>query len=107
VYDEHMFLVKLSIWSRKIHRYLVILISVIGLVMMVTGFKMHKVLEGEDIFPFFDYAATRTLHNQLSTVFAITLGAMMVTGIYMYIYPWLIQLSRRKTVTPPTPPSQT
>jgi hypothetical protein len=97
-----MNLVKLTIWSRKIHRYLVILISVIGLVMMVTGFKMHKVLEGEDVLPFLDYTATRTLHNQLSTLFAIVLGLMIATGIFMYIYPWLVQLSRKKPSNPPT-----
>jgi hypothetical protein len=93
-----MSLVKLSIWSRKIHRYLVILISVIGLVMMVTGFKMKQATEGVIVFPFFDSTATRTLHNQLSTLFAIVLGIMMLTGLFLFLYPWIIKLTRKKTV---------
>jgi hypothetical protein len=92
-----MNLVKLAIWSRKIHRYLVILISVIGLVMMVTGYKMHQASEGNVVFPFIDSAGTRTLHNQLSTLFAVVLGGMILTGIFMYIYPWIVQLTRKTT----------
>lgn len=90
-----MFLTKLSIWARKIHRYLVILISVIGLVMSVTGYKMHEALEGTNVLPFIDYAAARVLHNQLSTLFAIVLGIMMFTGIFLFLYPWIIKLTRK------------
>jgi len=98
MYDENMSLVKLSIWARKIHRYLVILISVIGLVMMVTGYKMKQATEGVVVLPFIDYHAARVLHNQLSTLFAVILGIMMLTGIFLFLYPWIIKLSRKNTV---------
>jgi hypothetical protein len=90
-----MSLAKLSVWSRKIHRYLVILISVIGFVMMVTGYKMKQATEGVVVLPFLDYAATRTLHNQLSTLFAVVLGIMMLTGIFLFLYPWIIKMTRK------------
>jgi len=90
-----MNLVKLAIWAKKIHRILVVFITISGLIMMVTGFKMKQATQGIIVLPFFDTTATRTLHNQLSTLFAIVLGIMMLTGIFMYIYPWIIKLTRK------------
>jgi hypothetical protein len=95
-----MNLVKLVIWARKIHRYLVIIISVISPIMMVTGFKLHKEREGEIVLSFIDATAARTLHNQLSTIFAIVLGLMMLTGIYLYIFPWLTKIFKKPSPTP-------
>lgn len=92
-----MQLAKYSMFARKIHRFLVVFITLVGFAMMTTGYKMKSAGEGVNVLPFIDYQAARLLHNQLSTAFAFILAAMIVTGLFMYLYPWIMKLTRKNT----------
>lgn len=76
----------LLILARKIHRILVLIIITISLIMMTTGVLMKYSFM--NIFRF-DMAAVRYLHNQVSALFSFTLIFMIVTGSYLYIFPYL------------------
>ena len=71
---------QLYILSRKIHRFMVIIIVVISLTMMITGLNMKYGWFWLD--PLF----ARDLHNLLSPYFAIVLLINVITGFYMYLY---------------------
>ncbi len=49
--------------------------------------------------PFVDIDRFRMLHNNMSPFFSISLFVMMLTGVYMYVFPLL----RSKQSTPKTP----
>lgn len=85
--------VKLFQWSKKIHRWLVVLMVLAALVMTVSGTILK--------FPglFFTWGVNvqfiRFLHNQFSVVFSLLLLIMSVTGLYMYYFPiWQQRRSR-------------
>ncbi|OGG08861.1 hypothetical protein A2154_02200 [Candidatus Gottesmanbacteria bacterium RBG_16_43_7] len=85
-----MNLTKLSILARKTHRLLVLLIIIFGLPMTITGTTMK--------YPYLspiDESLARSLHNLLSPFFALIFLSMMLTGGYMYIYPWLQKYFRK------------
>lgn len=84
--------------AKKIHRLLILFITVLGLIMVSTGLMMrYPVLF--DWFSF-DPVTIRRIHNTLSTYFAIVLILMMITGLCMYF----ILLSKRspQSKSPPT-----
>lgn len=81
---------KLSYWCRKIHRLFVLLMLVVGFLMMSTGFTMKY----PELSPF-DPDQARLLHNTLSSYFAIVLAVMMLTGLVMYITPWLLKRTQK------------
>ena len=85
---------KLAVSARKIHRFLVIFIVILGLTMMITGTTMKY----PNLMPIDPFLARRT-HNIVSTFFSITLLGMMLTGSYSFLFPWLIKTFRNK----PTP----
>jgi hypothetical protein len=93
-----MNLVKLAVWSRKIHRFLVLIASIDTLILIVTGFKLHESLEGNVVFPFIKTSDARWIHGQLTIVSIVILGGMLLTGVYLYIFPWLNKITRKKTV---------
>ncbi len=84
---------KLATFSRKFHRLCVSLIVIFGVVMMVTGTMMKFGLDTT--------GSARLLHNLLSPVFAFIFVIMMLTGLVMYIQPWVIKRIRNLQNPPP------
>ena len=80
------------LWCKKIHRYLVLAIATLGILMGGTGYMMH-----ENTYILLPAAQIRTLHNNFSVTFAVVLGVMTLTGLYMFIFPYL------KAKQPPQP----
>ena len=80
----------LYILSRKIHRILVLMISVIGLLMAVTGIFLKYTFISEKL-TFIDLGLIRFLHNNLSPYFVIVFLGMLITGLMMYIFPFIIK----------------
>lgn len=79
-------MIKLYLLAKKIHRFLVLIITALAFVMAGTGAMM-----GFSWAPFgMNLAKARYVHNQLSVVFTIVLALMVITGIAMYLLPYLI-----------------
>lgn len=83
---------KLYLWSKIIHRILVISIVLLSLVMMTTGLliKNFRIAAALQI----DVTAVRYVHNSMSTFFSIALVCMVTTGLIMYL---TLLLKRKKT----------
>lgn len=77
---------KLYVYARKIHRLLVLLMVVLTVVMTLTGSMMKYPLAVRLLF-FFDPVFARSIHNLISPLFSFVLLGMVVTGLYMYVYP--------------------
>lgn len=90
-----MIIGKLSYYSRKIHRLSLWFVVILGLIQMITGLTMKYPVW----FPFFDQGSVRLLHFQTAGYFALAFGIQMLTGLIMYIAPWLLKKFR----TPPPP----
>ncbi len=75
------------LWAKKIHRLFLFLTSFLIIFMSITGiilkFSFFSSLS------FLDLGLMRSLHNDFSIYFVISLGIMMLTGIYMYLFPLL------------------
>jgi len=87
---------KLSYYARRIHRILLLVIVIIGLIMMITGATMK--------YPFLmpiDPIQARIIHNSVSTVFSFVFLGMMLTGLVMYITPWIVKRSQKSSAQPP------
>lgn len=86
---------KLYLWARKIHRFLAIIIVVLSLIMGSTGMVMkYPFLSGT--FSFINPDAARTLHNNLSSYFAIVLFLMAITGLIMFLQPYLLKWKKKE-----------
>lgn len=83
---------KLYLISKKVHRLLVIMMLVMGTIMGLTGviMKYPSVLR---FFPFVDLGLNRYLHNNLSIIFVMGLGCMIITGTYMYLFPTIRRIT--------------
>lgn len=68
--------------------------ATLGILMSGTGYMMH-----EGIYVILPAAGVRSLHNNFSVVFALVLGTMTLTGLYLFIFPYL----KTKQPTPPKP----
>lgn len=88
---------KLSYHARKIHRWSMWFVICLGLIQMITGLTMKY----PQWFPFFDQSSVRLLHFQTAGWFSLAFGVQMLTGILMYLAPWLLKNMRRPT-PPPT-----
>ena len=82
---------KLDRIARTTHRLCVILMLVLGMTMAYTGMVMKFTVFILTYVPFLYFGNARTLHNFLSPFFGVLLVTMMITGGYMYIYPWLLR----------------
>jgi cytochrome b subunit of formate dehydrogenase len=71
-------------YARMIHRYLVVIVLLLGMYMMVTGICMYS---GQYLG--LDPVTVRYMHHNVSVVFSIVLGGMMITGSYLFIFPYL------------------
>jgi hypothetical protein len=94
-----MQLAKLAILARKIHRFLVLFVVVLGLIMMTTGLTLHEAEEGRQLFSFLDIGTARMIHSSISIIFSGLLSLMIVTGLYLFLYPWLQKITRKKVPT--------
>jgi len=76
----------LYLFSKKIHRILVLIIFVIGILMGITGiFLKYSFIAAK--FTFMDLGLMRYIHNNLSPYFFIVFLGMLITGLVMYIFP--------------------
>lgn len=72
--------------SKKIHRILVLIITVLSLLMALTGLMLKYPAFNLNLI---NLGLVRYLHNQLSPLFGIVLTLMIITGVWMYLYPEL------------------
>lgn len=86
---------KIAVYARKIHRILVLFISALSLVMVVTGLTLHKGNEADGK-PLLNYNIAWSIHGTVAIFFAFILGCMVLTGLYLYSYPWLQKIIRPK-----------
>jgi hypothetical protein len=80
---------KLYLWSKQIHRLTMFITSALVLVMAGTGMLLKYPIIS-------DTGLIRRIHNNLSPIFGGALFIMMITGIYMYVFPLL-----KKRSSPP------
>jgi hypothetical protein len=80
-----MTMIKLYLYSKKIHRLLVLVITAMTIVMAGTGI----VLEDPSSYPGLDLGLVRYVHNKMSISFTVVLAIMTITGLYMYFFPVL------------------
>ena len=85
-------------WSKKIHKWMMWVVLLLGSGMMFGGLVMHRELEGEWYPPFVDTALVRSLHNTMAVPFTVALSLMMLTGLLMWGIPKI--LMSRKPVIP-------
>ena len=76
------------IWAKKIHRLTMWLILGLGGTMMVTGLMLRFGIGLADLGI---ELAVRQLHRNTSGWFAAALSVMMMTGLVMYLYPYIIR----------------
>ncbi len=72
---------------------------IFSIIMAGTGMIM-KFPQIFSLFPFIDFVAARMLHSFISTWFSFVLFGMALTGLFMYLYPWLVKRIRSKEVSP-------
>ncbi len=92
---------KLYIFAKQIHRLLVIAITGLGAVMALTGF----ILKYPGLLGVGNLGLVRFVHSTMSTAFGIVLVFMVLTGLVMYLVPWVQKRRARrlaeKTVSVP------
>ncbi|EKE13952.1 MAG: hypothetical protein ACD_12C00733G0004 [uncultured bacterium] len=76
----------LFLFSKKIHRFLVTLIAIIGIVMSMTGMLLKYTFIAAK-FTFINLGLIRFIHNNLSPIFAVVFLGMLITGLVMYFFP--------------------
>ncbi|MFS8159318.1 MAG: hypothetical protein ACMG6E_03735 [Candidatus Roizmanbacteria bacterium] len=80
-------MIKAYLWIKMVHRLFLYLTSFLILFMSITGLLLkYPLFSG---FIFLDTGLVRSLHNAFSIYFVISLGIMMLSGIYMYLFPLL------------------
>ncbi len=84
---------KIYIWAKSIHRLLLYLTTFLIVFMSISGIVLKFPFFSS--FPFVEIGLIRKLHNDLSIYFVISLTVMLITGLYMYIFPLL--RSRKST----------
>jgi len=94
-------MINLFLFSKKIHRYLVIIIISLGLLMTTSGVLLKFPEIASNYLTFINMGFVRYIHNQLSTYFGIALFLMTLTGTWMYFYPmWKQRKNKEKTNIP-------
>lgn len=95
-----MQLQQLYFWSKKIHKWLLWFVTILGLWMMLSGYLMHKELEGEALLQTDWMIIMRFWHNKVSQIFLVVFGLQMLTGLAMWLFPKILN---RRAVKPNTP----
>lgn len=80
-------MIKYFIVARKIHRFLVLVVTSLSLIMAFTGLLLKFPFLSSKL-NFLDLGMIRYVHNQLSPFLTIVLLIMAITGIIMYISLW-------------------
>ena len=88
-----MQLQQVNAWSKKILNWTMWAVVLLGSWMMVSGYLMHKELEGESLLPVATMLFMRAWHNRVSQYFLVFLGLQMLSGLLMWGVPKI--LSRR------------
>jgi len=78
-------MIKLYLFSKAVHRYLVIIMTVIALVMAGTGTVLKYKFLGDKLG--LNIGMISFIHGSFSVLFTIILFLMIVSGIIMYIFP--------------------
>jgi uncharacterized iron-regulated membrane protein len=74
---------KFYVLSRKLHRFLVLILTAMTLIMAASGIAIKYYWQ-----PFgLDLGLLRYVHNQLSLIFTIALSLMALSGLCMYFFP--------------------
>ncbi len=95
----------LYLLCRKIHRFSIFLVIPLGLTMMASGLLLKQSLENEPNEFLAGYLTPdlliwiRLIHRSLSTPFAIILAVMMLTGGFMYLFPWLNRKTKKENAS--------
>lgn len=76
-------------WSKKIHKWVMWGVVVLGSWMMASGYLMHKELAGE-LSLNIDMEFVRFWHNRVSQYFLVVLLLQMATGLLMWGAPKII-----------------
>lgn len=83
-------MISLYLFSKKIHRLMLLLVSFLIILMAITGTQMkYSISLGLDL------GMVRYIHSQISVLFTIVLFIMMISGLLMYFLPYIKQ---RQTV---------
>jgi uncharacterized membrane protein YozB (DUF420 family) len=80
-------MIKYFLISKKIHRFLVVIVTSLILIMAFTGLFL-KYPYVSSVFYFLDLGMIRYVHNQLSPWLTVFLLLMMITGVIMYLALW-------------------
>lgn len=88
-------------WSKKIHKWLLWFVTGLGMWMMLSGYLMHKQLEGESLLPIDLMVFMRFWHNKVSQIFIVVFGLQMLTGLVMWGVPKILSKRVPKPSTPP------
>ncbi|MEK7533689.1 MAG: hypothetical protein AAB542_04610 [Patescibacteria group bacterium] len=87
---------KLSYYSRKIHNWSLWFVVGTGLIQVSTGIIMRH----PALFPLVDYGAIRFLHFQTATYFSVAFAAQMITGLVMFVTPWILKHLHKTPLQP-------
>lgn len=93
--------------SRTLHRYLVLIMLGLLLVMAGTGLILRYPSWFGWLPAWLDAGRVRFLHSNVSTYFAIVVIVMALTGAYMYFHTLWVQRKQEKAreQLPPQPPT--
>lgn len=86
----------LYLLSKRFHRYLVLIILGLTLVMAGTGLIMRYPSWFAWLPAWLDMGKVRFLHGQVSTYFAIAMVVMALTGGYMYFHTLWVQRKQER-----------
>lgn len=78
---------KVYFLSKALHRLTIYLVTFLAGCMTATGLLLKYPLPA--LTQFLNLELFRFIHNKLSLYFALALFVMIVTGIYMYLFPIL------------------
>lgn len=87
-------MIKIYLLAKIIHRLFLYLTSFLIIFMSITGLLLKYSFFSR--LPFLDLVLVRILHNDFSIYFVISLSIMMLTGIYMYLFPHLRARNNRR-----------
>lgn len=73
--------------ARKIHRFLVLTLTIFSLIIAFTGLFLKYPFISSRL-NFLDLGMMRYIHNQLSPWLTVTLLLMALSGVLLYFSPW-------------------
>ena len=89
---------QLFVWSKKIHRWVMWAVIILGGYMMFSGFLLYWSLEGLEIPLWLDMHFLRKWHRDLSQWFLVALLTQMLTGVTMWLSPKMLKRAQGNRV---------